>query len=972
MKNLNIQRQRKLLKMSKNTKTSHTPQKVIFVCDGTSSMGSYFLSLGQAFPQIVTMLKSVFGNKINVGFAVYHDFDINSPRRYIGGFACDFNGTVSSCEHFIKTYLSKVSGGSSFPEAQRTAFNMLLNTNDLFDIPTLIIHCTDAPPHGFTQLGNNEEILETKYLKIREMELNWWVITTKLNSLKNVQIVTLSNNRTLKQIYFPLGGFLYLGDFPTISNITETIIKLIFNFYGEGEEFTYGYKYFGKHIKRIGKGFDLKKIRKDETKYQQILEAFELLLKTQKGALSLTTYPFFGKLWRLICGKISKFNNDYSERSEILKKKISLYSQADSKIKQWIKNSYDSTEELLHLFEPRWKIGGYQYVIQSKTDITREQLMDLLRSVNQYNFHSIMTFLAKIEIIPITEPFGDFLPKGVPIDLSVDKIFRCVSHLIFPGTMLKQRGSLILASLCLGIAPLSDKAKDYLILKKGKWINFVGKINQTPSVPENWSYGFMTNIMSQLVSRIKDNNDFLTNKELEIYHKCTKLIHINRQWFNIKKLAKINIKTYSKTSSFERVPDYKLFCEGCNQYRSKTIMATQKQCGICYDSTNNEYLKYPDLEMTTSFMVCCGECNSHYAIYDPECLDLINPKCYFCRLQTKIKQMKCSVCKRKYVNSLHVEKKKDWMCAVCDYNKIYNKKNGFSEIKITTIKLINGNPFLLKLIGIKDLNILKKITNLNLFRDYKTLIIQEPKSIDEISNIVLLDGRPVLNVKDTCSQLMELFNTHSGKETCYLCFGDYHSSQMTFSCGHCSNRICNGCAKSWYKQTTCGNVVNKTWISCPFCKCEPIFKIWSLGGKYLRQLRHRHKYGWEPSQWHAWCIQCSTLCPAMPKTCSTEKPEFNGNFKCEKCVENSLPSLLDEAKDFTATTKKCPNCEITTQHAGGCNHMTCPSCNIHWCWTCCGIYSEENIYDHMEITHGGIYGDGVNAYEYEEEDYIVL
>lgn len=33
-------------------------------------------------------------------------------------------------------------------------------------------------------------------------------------------------------------------------------------------------------------------------------------------------------------------------------------------------------------------------------------------------------------------------------------------------------------------------------------------------------------------------------------------------------------------------------------------------------------------------------------------------------------------------------------------------------------------------------------------------------------------------------------------------------------------------------------------------------------------------------------------------------------------------------------TKPCPGCGISTEKTGGCNHMTCQSCQQEWCWLC--------------------------------------
>lgn len=54
------------------------------------------------------------------------------------------------------------------------------------------------------------------------------------------------------------------------------------------------------------------------------------------------------------------------------------------------------------------------------------------------------------------------------------------------------------------------------------------------------------------------------------------------------------------------------------------------------------------------------------------------------------------------------------------------------------------------------------------------------------------------------------------------------------------------------------------------------------------------------------------------------------------------------------STKPCPNCGIYIQKVTGCNHMTCTGCKAHWCWVCSGRYPSQDIYDHMQKSHGGI------------------
>ena len=56
----------------------------------------------------------------------------------------------------------------------------------------------------------------------------------------------------------------------------------------------------------------------------------------------------------------------------------------------------------------------------------------------------------------------------------------------------------------------------------------------------------------------------------------------------------------------------------------------------------------------------------------------------------------------------------------------------------------------------------------------------------------------------------------------------------------------------------------------------------------------------------------------------------------------------DEASDewIVQNTKRCPSCDTRVNKDGGCNHMNCPLCNVHFCWTCNMQYTLNEINDH--------------------------
>lgn len=54
--------------------------------------------------------------------------------------------------------------------------------------------------------------------------------------------------------------------------------------------------------------------------------------------------------------------------------------------------------------------------------------------------------------------------------------------------------------------------------------------------------------------------------------------------------------------------------------------------------------------------------------------------------------------------------------------------------------------------------------------------------------------------------------------------------------------------------------------------------------------------------------------------------------------------------------KTCPNCSAYTQKNEGCNHMTCKSCSIHYCWKCLAQFKNGNeCMQHVISVHGSLF-----------------
>ena len=76
-------------------------------------------------------------------------------------------------------------------------------------------------------------------------------------------------------------------------------------------------------------------------------------------------------------------------------------------------------------------------------------------------------------------------------------------------------------------------------------------------------------------------------------------------------------------------------------------------------------------------------------------------------------------------------------------------------------------------------------------------------------------------------------------------------------------------------------------------------------------------------------------------------PEEHLSFDCSEMAEGEAEYYAEyEARQrqvdaatnalIASISKRCPNprCQRPTEKSGGCNHMTCPACQQHWCWLC--------------------------------------
>lgn len=115
------------------------------------------------------------------------------------------------------------------------------------------------------------------------------------------------------------------------------------------------------------------------------------------------------------------------------------------------------------------------------------------------------------------------------------------------------------------------------------------------------------------------------------------------------------------------------------------------------------------------------------------------------------------------------------------------------------------------------------------------------------------------------------------------------------------------------------------YIKCPKSDCPnnvgfPVVNILDniLSGKLNHHLNYIHK-----------CSLCNTV------WCS----------KCNKIHPGKLCPEEDDI-DYGSNIKKCPNCKVLTERDGGCFHIKCLKCDVHWCWDCNYFTLQSNAYKH--------------------------
>ncbi len=110
------------------------------------------------------------------------------------------------------------------------------------------------------------------------------------------------------------------------------------------------------------------------------------------------------------------------------------------------------------------------------------------------------------------------------------------------------------------------------------------------------------------------------------------------------------------------------------------------------------------------------------------------------------------------------------------------------------------------------------------------------------------------------------------------------------------------------------------------------------------------KYLWicdSPLCKQEWCSRCNA---------THSRDIICKDFKSLTVWDDGTRKMMEEEVK-QGTAKYCPNCDQIIQKISGCNHMTCQTCNTHFCWICLWVakktddFTVNPVYAHMSSEH---------------------
>ena len=690
--------------------------------------------------------------------------------------------------------------------------------------------------------------------------------------------------------------------------------------------------------------FMLEKFKSDET-YQSIVYRILQSLMVPEHVLALTHNSVLGLLWRLIC------NQRQDDRREVLLNTLSnTLSTMDSDarfkadaplVRAWLEESYNAKEEILERIA---KVSEHlpALILTLDQQMERRELMEISRSCNPQVLRSVMNLLNHLTVVTNQNN----LPSSyLPLKMEDKDIFELLPHLLAEGLKFSLRPAAIMAMLCILSKNriLSERAKHFLLSIKGKWID--------KEASENYSYSFIK-IAVQLPQFFTDNeNDFFQTFALV-------------GGLKINASTNVTIKQAFHPKVAEIHKDTKITCSVCNLIRSTTLFPDVAIgcCAFCLDENSALKNTLETGTNDTSHLAQCRSCVCLYAVVQFEKLRCA-PKCYYCRKLRTVPYRRCTGCSNKYVHydstKLTVEPGEEltFLCAECQE---LGTSQSIVDSQVEIQVLIQSNKA--QIYSELNIQVEDKIDFLSnewsLFKLKDKIRLVETQENKSTTVQLMYKQKPVLNGTEVLDQIRTWVKSGRAEVvTCYICCDDVRRNQISQTCGNksCHADACLNCLAKWYEATKPGSIVLPVHLLCPFCKQTPNAKVLK---RFNRQacsiLKIDLKNEIDEHWYYGWCVDCYRIKKAQEKACTGDGviPVLNG-FVCEECDALRQTS-------HNRTIKYCPGmnedgksvCGMAIEKKGGCNHITCTTCDSHWCWLCVKMFEADTIYEHLNEAHG--------------------
>ena len=199
-------------------------------------------------------------------------------------------------------------------------------------------------------------------------------------------------------------------------------------------------------------------------------------------------------------------------------------------------------------------------------------------------------------------------------------------------------------------------------------------------------------------------------------------------------------------------------------------------------------------------------------------------------------------------------------------------------------------------------------------------------------------------------------------KSCDICMDEIESTEsLELTCSH---SFCMSCWCSYLDHTINNGTLQS--VSCPGC---PTLIDDNLIIPYITTDQQRNRFTQiitnsfvQFNRLIKWCgaanctmaIKVQTVTNTLVKcSCSHQFCfECNGsahiliNCKMLSKFNELRGNALSDAQWLSKHSKPCPSCNVNIEKNGGCNFMTCGSCNVGFCWLCLNLIKHENITNH--------------------------